>query len=715
MYESEAAPASPTLGISKGISALHTPGKVVEVRVPKNQTSPTLAGWFDDPVKMAAALAELDGKHPAIYYTLNSCTPALLARCTNKIQPAKASTAKGDITRRDWLLVDADPVRPAGISSTDAEKEAALDTLRKVVSHLSDAGWPAPVTADSGNGYHALYKLDLPNTAEVEAAVKNVLKYLDKKFSNAAVKIDTAVHDPNRITKAYGTMAGKGENTPERPHRRSAIRRVPEELTPVPMEKLTALKSGIIIKNSNPSTNLPPVTVEKMTAFLDFYGLEYGEETERPEGGRMWIVQDCPFNPVHEYALFLTEDGVPGFKCFHSSANCNEKHFGEYHKLLQEKTGKKFIFHTNVEVTPASAPATMKLNIQKASEIKPEVIDWLWQNKIPFGKLTLFLGNPGLGKGLATMDIASRVSTASAFPDSANPYPVFDVLIFSSEDAANDTLVPRLMAVKADLTRIGIVETTTTDDGVRQFSLETDLPALRAALVENPNLRLIIIDPLLNHLGKLSGNKEQDVRAALTPLGMLAAEFKAAIIIVSHPNKRTDVEAIGRAAGAMAIVGCVRSAWFFAESKEEEGLRYMTPMKANIAAGGSGLSYETVGQNVTINGKEVEIGRIKWGEESTKTMQDLTPGEQSSKVTKADKCLTWLTGLLENGPCPQVEILAQAQANGYSKSTLDRVKHQMKIVPKQKYIDGKNQWFWSNPTYGSVSDIEDTVDTEEGL
>jgi hypothetical protein len=687
-------------GIAATLAVLHTPGKVYEVRIPKSGTKTTQSGWFNNHVQAATAIAAVDGQFPAIYTTLNSTNPSLLARADNKILAAKATTNKGDITHRDWLLIDADPVRPSGISSTDTEKQAALDKLSVVVNHLAEKGWPSPVTADSGNGYHALYKLDLPNTPEVETAVHSVLKHLDKKFSDDKVKIDTAVHDPNRITKVYGTRTGKGESTLERPHRRSALRRVPKTIVPVALEQMTALaKPGIIIKKKYDSS-LPPVTPEKMLTFFDFYGLEYGEAQERPEGGLMWTIQECPFNPVHDYAVFLTSDGVPGFKCFHSSANCCDKHFAEYHKLLQEQTGKKYYFHTNNEVIPSSAPAVAKLNVQKASEIKPETIEWLWDGRIAIGKLTLFLGIPGIGKGLATMDVASRVSMGKPFPEAPNNNPPSDVLIFSSEDAAGDTLVPRLIAVGADLTRISIVETTTTPDGVKQFSLDTDLPALRAALADNPKLKLIIIDPLLNHLGKLNGNKEQDVRSALTPLGELAKEFKVAILVVTHPNKRSDVDAIASAGGALAVVGCMRTAWRFMESKDEEGLRYMAPLKSNLANSGMSIAYETVGETIQIDGKDVEIGRIKWGSESSITLDDLMPGDKPSKTKKYDKCVTWMVSALEAGPVLQSKMEADYKAMGFGEGTVKKVKSDLKV----KSTKTAGPWVWALPNGNQEGD-----------
>jgi hypothetical protein len=237
------------------------------------------------------------------------------------------------------------------------------------------------------------------------------------------------------------------------------------------------------------------------------------------------------------------------------------------------------------------------------------------------------------------------------------------------------------------------VETTTTAEGVKQFSLDTDLPALRATLTENSSIKLVIIDPLLNHLGKLNGNKEQDVRSALTPLGELAREFKVAILVVTHPNKRSDVDAIASAGGALAVVGCMRTAWRFMESKDEEGLRYMAPLKSNLANSGMSIAYETVGEIIQIDGKDVEIGRIKWGSESSITLDDLMPGEKAQKITKYDKCVTWMATALEKGPVPATEMEANGKGMGFGKSTIEAVKSDLKV----KSIKKAEQWLWTLP------------------
>ena len=113
-----------------------------------------------------------------------------------------------------------------GISSTDEEKQAALDRVNAVRQQMTEWHWPAPILADSGNGWHLLYRIDQP--VDDGGLVERCLKALDQRFSDSQVKIDTTVHNPARITKCYGTWARKGDSTPTRPHRQSRILEVPD-------------------------------------------------------------------------------------------------------------------------------------------------------------------------------------------------------------------------------------------------------------------------------------------------------------------------------------------------------------------------------------------------------------------------------------------------------------------------------------------------------
>ena len=133
---------------------------------------------MDDPEQMASAVSGWDGRSN-VFVTLNPVNPALLARARNRILDSSPNTtADADSICRRWLFVDVDPDRPSGISSTETEQEAARSTLVNLTGFLCSLGWPAPITAMSGNGFYALYPISLPNDDESNAIVKGVLEVL---------------------------------------------------------------------------------------------------------------------------------------------------------------------------------------------------------------------------------------------------------------------------------------------------------------------------------------------------------------------------------------------------------------------------------------------------------------------------------------------------------------------------------------------------------
>lgn len=209
--------------IRRSIGALYQADDVIEVRIPKTHQG-TISGYFDDHAKLVQTLAGLNGNYIGIYITLNPCHPALLARSANRLKVhANFTTSDHDILLRRWLPIDCDPLRPAGVSSTDAEHEAALEKTCEIREVLAEEGWPAPIRGDSGNGSHLLYRIDLPNDEASERLLKRVLKGLAARFDDEIVKIDQTLYNAARIIKCYGTPTHKGDDIAERPHRLSRV------------------------------------------------------------------------------------------------------------------------------------------------------------------------------------------------------------------------------------------------------------------------------------------------------------------------------------------------------------------------------------------------------------------------------------------------------------------------------------------------------------
>lgn len=211
---------------------LFEPGQVIEVRaleVKRSGRPHTEAGFYDcDHLHdLARDALNLSRFAKGVYFTLNPLCPDLLARRCNRIDWAgEGELAKDrDVLRRRWLLIDADPVRDPLISASDQEKERARHTALAVRDFLRARSWPDPVLADSGNGFHLLYRIDQP--ADDGGAVERILRALAARFDDEHVKIDRKVFNAARICKLPGTWARKGDHTPTRPHRRAELLEVP--------------------------------------------------------------------------------------------------------------------------------------------------------------------------------------------------------------------------------------------------------------------------------------------------------------------------------------------------------------------------------------------------------------------------------------------------------------------------------------------------------
>lgn len=240
--------------IAAFLRVLLADGETFEVRAPKcpsrkgGDFRTTMAGYFSDPDKAAEAAMELERacEPPGIYVTLNPVNGDLRARLHNRLARLDNTTADPDVTCRRNLLVDLDPTRPAGTSSTDREMEAALDLARCVADTLEGEGWPRPIITMSGNGAGLIYRIELPNDEASRDLIQNVLKTLASRFNTEAATIDTSTFNAARITKLIGTTARKGEDLrsvdglEDRPHRQSRIEEAPD-LFPVSSDLLTAL------------------------------------------------------------------------------------------------------------------------------------------------------------------------------------------------------------------------------------------------------------------------------------------------------------------------------------------------------------------------------------------------------------------------------------------------------------------------------------------
>lgn len=296
-----------------------------EIRILKDRF--TASGYFSDAGCLLHNLKKYAGQEGLNFYiVLNKIDDACNARKQKNcfIEMPKETTADANIVERQWLMLDMDCERAKGVSSSAEEFEKARLKTADVYKYMDSCGFTKPVIAISGNGYHLLYRISLENNESTMKLLKDCLIALDMMFSDDKVKIDTAVFNASRITKLYGTLAQKGQNTEERPHRMSKIVSIPDEIKVTPTEILVALAKTI---PEPPKEQNKPYrgTGEQfdLRNWISKYGLRIQQEIPTSGAVKM-ILEECPFNSEHrgkDAALFLMNNGAIGFKCLHASCS----------------------------------------------------------------------------------------------------------------------------------------------------------------------------------------------------------------------------------------------------------------------------------------------------------------------------------------------------------------------------------------------------------
>src|SRR5262249_25236677 len=193
-----------------------------------------------------------------------------------------------------------------------------------------------------------------------------------------------------------------------------------------------------------------------------------------------------------------------------------------------------------------------------ASDVVTRPVEWLWERRIAVGKMMLLVGDPENGKSLLTLDIASRASTGGAWPDGGTAE-MCRTILFSAEDAADDTIKPRLEALGANLTHVRIVQAVKDRDSERTFSIEKDLPLLEQIIATTRKVRLLVIDPLSAYWGSTKDSyRDTDIRAVLAPLMRLAERCGVAIIAIIHLTKDQQRRALNRVLGGIGFAAAAR-------------------------------------------------------------------------------------------------------------------------------------------------------------
>jgi len=268
-----------------------------------------------------------------------------------------------------------------------------------------------------------------------------------------------------------------------------------------------------------------------------------------------------------------------------------------------------------------------RVRLTKASHIPMRGTRWVYRGRIPHGMVTLLAGREGIGKSTLSLDVGARI-TRGTLPGRYEGKPQ-NVIACATEDSWSHTIVPRLMAVDADMDRVFHIAVEDEDGRVRGIVAPQDIRRMERAFRE-VRPALMLIDPLMAVIdGKIDTHKQAEVQQALEPLVKMCDRTGMAVLALIHVNKSTTTDPLTSIMGSKAFATLPRSILYCLE--EDEGRFMFCHVKCNVGPKMPSIGYRLMPVRFDLPPEEVEEGddpyiessRVLWGDEDPRSATEL--------------------------------------------------------------------------------------------
>lgn len=330
----------------------------------------------------------------------------------------------------------------------------------------------------------------------------------------------------------------------------------------------------------------------------------------------------------------------------------------------------------------------------RVSDVVRQKVDWVWVDRFAIGEITMLDGDPGIGKSTVSVDVTARVTRGIPLPGDEHgeipPGPAGVVLV-TTEDSIGHTIRPRLEAAGADLSRVKVVTTVPSKDEGKPDRIPIipdDLNMIGYA-IEDVGARLLIIDPMVAHLGNINSYKDQDVRSALAPLSEFASAHGVAVVLIRHLNKREGGNPLYRGGGSIGIIGAARIGLLMGRDPSNENRLVLAHLKNNLSIPAPSLAFHLADAG--------DVARVVWDGESDLMAADLLDNSDGPgrKPRARNEATDFLHLQLGDGPRFVGDIHDEAKREGISKRTLDRAAKELGVMKEKGAFQGP--WHWRLP------------------
>ncbi|WP_082497763.1 AAA family ATPase [Pseudorhodoferax sp. Leaf267] len=367
-----------------------------------------------------------------------------------------------------------------------------------------------------------------------------------------------------------------------------------------------------------------------------------------------------------------------------------------------------------------ATPAQHSVILTCGADLVPTAVRWMWPNWLALGKLHILAGSPGQGKTTLAVTMAATVTIGGQWPDGSR-CDAGNILIWSGEDDAADTLLPRLMAAGGDKRRCFFITGAKRDGEVVPFDPARDLGQLQAAIQRIGGIRLLVVDPVVSAVAGDS-HKNTEVRRALQPLVDLAASCDCAVLGITHFAKGGQgTDPAQRVVGSVAFAAVARVVLVAAKVQGEEGkdTRILARSKSNIGPDDGGFEYH-LEQTEPLPG--IHASRIAWGKAVEGSARELLTdvADEESQADDhndaADMLRAELSAEVWTNSNDAAKTLKDA---GFSKKQIWQAGKKLHILRQKGTAGPHDAWYWRLPNYPGKAfvnglEVQDSAQGSQG-
>jgi RecA/RadA recombinase len=317
----------------------------------------------------------------------------------------------------------------------------------------------------------------------------------------------------------------------------------------------------------------------------------------------------------------------------------------------------------------------------RADKIQNEPVRWLWKDRIPEGAITVIAGRPGGAKTLLAARLAADVAKMGK-----------NVILSASEDNRKQMTGPRLSALHARKNRIII-------DFEPEFP--EDMERL-AKIVERSKVKIMICDPVNEHLSHGVSRYNDSIRKATKPLKKFCEETGLAVVLIDHVLKNVSknshpLAAIGGASSG--LTAAARMVYIVGRDPSDKDRVLMCNIKSNLANDPEPWEFAMDEEEVEGIGSMpllIDTGECPGYDPMEMLARQGKSGKAGRSPTKREAAIEFLIDYLTVAPNHEAratDVTEDAKQYGITKRTLDGAKADADV----ESIKRGKEWWWKLP------------------